>query len=148
MQGETFSVADNLTKLQRSRNMSRIRAKNTRPEMLVRSVLHRLGYRFRLHSPGLPGRPDVVLTKYKTVVLVHGCFWHHHARCKRATMPASNQTYWRAKLAGNKARDTLNARRLKRLGWRRIVVWECALEDEQKLATRLIRALHQNPRGP
>ena len=123
--------------------MSHIRAKNTRPEIMVRSMLHRLGYRFRLHSPKLPGRPDVVLPGHKTVVLVHGCFWHHHAKCRRATMPASNRTYWRPKLRLNRARDVVNGQKLKDLGWKCIIVWECQLADEEKLAKRLIRALHR-----
>jgi DNA mismatch endonuclease (patch repair protein) len=128
--------------------MSRIRAKNTRPEMMVRSMLHRLGYRFRLHSRKLPGKPDVVLPKHKAVVLVHGCFWHHHAECRRATIPASNRTYWRAKLGINRARDVVNVQKLKGLGWKCIVVWECELGDEEKLAKRLIRALHRKCISP
>jgi DNA mismatch endonuclease, patch repair protein len=141
-------MVDNLTKTQRSRNMSRIGAKNTKPEMTVRRVLHRLGYRFRLHSPKLPGKPDVVLPKHKAVVLVHGCFWHHHAKCRRATMPASNQTYWRPKLRINSARDAANMQKLSGLGWKCIVVWECQLADEEKLAKRLIRALHRKLISP
>jgi DNA mismatch endonuclease (patch repair protein) len=141
-------VTDNLTKAQRSRNMSRIRAKDTGPEMTVRSMLHKLGYRFRLHSTKLPGRPDVVLPKHKAVVLVHGCFWHHHAKCRRATMPTSNRNYWRAKLLVNRARDVVNAQKLKGLGWKCIVIWECELGDEEELAKRLIHALHCRRTSP
>ena len=131
-------MPDNLTRAQRRRNMSRIRAQNTGPEITVRRLLHALGYRFRLHSPRLPGKPDIVLAKYKTVVLVHGCFWHQHARCKRATVPASNRFYWRAKLASNTARDAVNAEKLTDLGWKCVVVWECELRNEAKVAKRLI----------
>lgn len=105
--------------------MSRIRGKNTTPEKAVRSVLHRLGFRFRLHGNGLPGRPDIVLRKYRTVVFVHGCFWHRHKGCGNCTTPTNRRAWWLEKLNGNAARDILHARALRKLGWHVVVVWEC-----------------------
>jgi DNA mismatch endonuclease (patch repair protein) len=135
-------MADHLTKTRRSWNMSRIKGKDTGPEKSVRRLLHRLGYRFSLRGSKLPGRPDIVLPKYKTVVFVHGCFWHRHRNCKEATMPKSRTDWWRAKLEGNAARDKIKQRELRRLGWKVIVVWSCATEkDEEKLAARFLRLL-------
>jgi len=105
--------------------MSRIRGRDTAPERLVRSTLHRAGYRFRLHRKDLPGRPDIVLPKYRTVVFVHGCFWHRHSRCRFAYTPKSRVAFWNAKFAANVERDRHNVRELKRLGWRVVTVWEC-----------------------
>lgn len=110
--------------------MSRIRGKDTAPEKLVRSVLHRMGYRFGLHGKGLPGRPDIVLAKYQTVVFVHGCFWHRHAGCKKCKTPTARRARWLAKLEGNVARDRRHARALRKLGWRVVVVWECDTEKK------------------
>jgi DNA mismatch endonuclease (patch repair protein) len=105
--------------------MSRIRSRDTGPERQVRSALHRAGYRFRLHRKDLPGRPDIVLPKYRTVVFVHGCFWHRHSRCRFAYTPKSRVAFWNAKFAANVARDRRNVRELKRLGWHVVNVWEC-----------------------
>lgn len=116
---------DSLTKEHRSWNMSRIRSTDTKPELLVRSFLHRNGFRFRLHVKDLPGHPDIVLPKYKTVIEVRGCFWHRHRGCKYATMPSSNTEYWQAKFKQNIKRDKQHARELKALGWTVIVIWEC-----------------------
>lgn len=116
---------DRLTSKRRSWNMSRVRGKDTSPERTVRSLLFRLGYRFRLHARDLPGRPDIVLPKYRTVIFVHGCFWHRHAGCKRCTTPANRQAWWLKKLEGNVARDERNRAELELLGWRCLVVWEC-----------------------
>ena len=116
---------DSLTKEHRSWNMSRIRSTDTKPEMLVRSYLHGNGFRFRLHVKNLPGHPDIVLPKYKTVVEVRGCFWHRHPGCRSATNPSSNTDYWQAKFKRNVERDKKHADELKALGWRLIVVWEC-----------------------
>lgn len=124
--------------------MSRIRGKNTAPEVLVRSVLHRLGYRFRLHGKKLPGCPDVVLPKYRTVVFVHGCFWHRHRRCWNCTTPTARRSWWVRKLEGNAARDRRHGRALRKLGWRVVVVWECESERADfaaRLQQRLERAL-------
>ena len=124
---------DHLTKEQRSWNMSRVHGKDTKPEMIVRSFLHRNGFRFRLHVKELPGCPDIVLPKYKTVIEVRGCFWHLHPGCKKAMMPASNSTFWHDKLQQNAARDAKNDSALTALGWRVIVIWECQLRNSETL---------------
>jgi DNA mismatch endonuclease (patch repair protein) len=120
--------------------MSRIRGRDTKPELLVRSVLHRLGYRFRLHHKDLPGRPDVVLPKHRTVVLVHGCFWHRHPRCRHSYMPKSNVAFWATKFEQNVARDAADRRSLRKGGWRVVVVWECQAKDAVVVAALLKRA--------
>jgi DNA mismatch endonuclease, patch repair protein len=129
---------DSLTKKRRSWNMSRIRGKNTSPEKRVRSLLHRMGYRFRIHVPYLPGRPDIVLPKHRTVIFVHGCFWHRHRGCKNCSTPSNNRGFWVTKLEGNAARDRVQQRTLRRLGWRPIVVWECETEKPDKLDRTLV----------
>lgn len=134
-------MSDTVSKLQRSRNMSRIRSRNTVPELRVRSTLHRAGFRFRVHSNELPGKPDVVLRKHKTVIFVHGCFWHRHAGCSRCSTPSSNEGYWIPKLAGNVVRDRVNQRSLTKLGWKVLVIWECETKDIAKLEKRLLRIL-------
>lgn len=121
--------------------MSRIRSANTSPERQVRSILHRLGYRFRLHSRGLPGRPDVVLPRYSTVVLVHGCFWHRHSGCRFAYNPKSRKAFWEEKFSQNIKRDTRVLRQLKALGWHVVTIWECELEDPMKVRVKLQRKI-------
>ena len=132
---------DILTPEQRRRNMQAITGKNTKPEKIVRSILHRLGYRFRLHSKNLPGKPDIVLPKYKTVVLVNGCFWHRHEGCRYTTTPATNTKRWQEKFDANVARDKVVGRQLKKLGLQVIVVWECETRDVETLAKRVRRHL-------
>jgi DNA mismatch endonuclease (patch repair protein) len=132
---------DRLTKERRSWNMSRIRGKNTTPEMRVRSLLYNLGFRFRLHEGKLPGKPDIVLTQYKTVVFVHGCFWHQHKGCKNCTMPTNRRKWWCAKLNGNAARDKRNQAALRRRGWRVVVIWECETEVVPRLKSELRKAI-------
>ena len=122
---------DFMTKEHRSWNMSRIRSMNTKPEMLVRSFLHKNGFRFRLHVKNLPGHPDIVLPRYKTVIEVRGCFWHRHPRCKKATTPLSNTEFWQTKFKQNIERDKLNKKKLKALGWNLIVVWECETKKKK-----------------
>jgi DNA mismatch endonuclease, patch repair protein len=112
--------------------MSGIRGKNTRPEMIVRRFLHAQGFRYRLHSGSLPGKPDIVLPKYRTVVQVNGCFWHHHAKCRYVRMPKTNPDFWRTKIMSNVARDRVNMAKLESLGWRTVVVWECETRDHLK----------------
>jgi DNA mismatch endonuclease (patch repair protein) len=124
--------------------MRAIRGENTRPEKRVRSALHRLGYRFRLHATNLPGSPDVVLTRHRTVVFVHGCFWHQHARCPRATTPATRVEFWNEKFRKNRLRDRRVVRALVRLGWRVIIVWEC--ESEVGLSNTLQERLKDRAR--
>src|SRR5436305_2098230 len=108
--------------------MSRIRGADTKPELLVRSALHRAGFRFRLRSRMLPGKPDIVLAKYRTVIFVHGCFWHRHAACKLAYTPKTRMEFWRAKFHGNVQRDRKNVVALTKRGWRVITVWQCEIK--------------------
>ena len=131
---------DTFSKEKRSWVMSRIGAKNTTPELVVRRFLHARGFRFRLHRKDLPGCPDIVLPKYRTAILVHGCFWHGHT-CKDGRRPRSNQEYWDSKLDRNAKRDAKNARLLRAIGWKRIVVWECQAADERLLERRVIRRM-------
>jgi DNA mismatch endonuclease, patch repair protein len=134
-------MADSISKSHRSWNMSRIRSRDTQPEIAVRSLLHRMGYRFRLHVRDLPGVPDIVLPKYASVIFVHGCYWHRHQGCKYAYTPKSNRAFWSGKFEANVKRHKAVARELLALGWRVIVVWECELRNEQKLKRRLARLL-------
>ncbi|MFM7059080.1 MAG: very short patch repair endonuclease [Planctomycetota bacterium] len=126
---------------QRSRNMARIRSKDTRPEIAVRRLVHRLGYRFRLHQTDLPGRPDLVLKRHGRVIFVHGCFWHCHNCRYGAVTPATNSEFWEAKRAANVARDRRNRRRLKDLGWNVLVVWECGTRDPEALEKQVVAFL-------
>lgn len=119
-------MTDVLTPEQRKLNMSRIRGRDTKPEMLVRRGLHARGLRYRLHDRSLPGRPDLVLRKYHTAVFIHGCFWHAH-RCALSKLPTSRQDFWKQKLEGNKARDRKAIELLRSSGWRVVVIWECAI---------------------
>lgn len=109
----------------RSEVMSLIRSKNTKPEKVIRSMLHRMGYRFRLHRRDLPGHPDIVLPKYRAAIFVHGCFWHFHQNCRDGKIPQSNQDYWKPKLERNARRDEEGVAALQRAGWNTLVVWEC-----------------------
>lgn len=117
----------------RRRIMSRVRSKDTAPEKMVRSWLHARGFRFRLHRKDLPGCPDIVLPKYKTVIFVHGCFWHRHEGCKRASTPATNVEFWTEKFRKNVERDAKTKKELKALGWKVIVVWECETKKDESL---------------
>jgi DNA mismatch endonuclease (patch repair protein) len=135
-------MADIMDRASRSRMMSAIRSKNTKPERLVRSALHRAGMRFALHDASLPGKPDIVLPARRAVVLVHGCFWHRHPNCPRAATPATNRRFWQAKFSANVKRDLAVRRRLKLLGWKVFVVWECQT-SERRLAT-LARRIRSN----
>lgn len=133
-------MKDRLTKARRSWNMSRIKGKDTGPEKVVRSLLHRMGFRFRLHVKDLPGKPDIVLPRYRTVIFVHGCFWHRHRGCRNCTTPTNNREFWVKKLEGNAARDERHVSALRKLGWSVVVVWECETEKEcfpDRLAARM-----------
>jgi DNA mismatch endonuclease, patch repair protein len=141
-------MRDRLTKAHRSWNMSRIKGKNTKPEIIVRSILHRMGYRFRLHVKNLPGRPDIVLPKYKTAIFVHGCFWHRHRGCKNCTTPSNRRDFWITKLEGNATRDRLHRKSLKKLGWQAFTIWECEIkkaEELQQAVDRISKALSLVP---
>lgn len=127
---------DIVSKNQRSWNMSRIRGKDTKPERAVRSLLHRMGYRFRLHRRDLPGKPDIVLPKYRAVVFVHGCFWHRHKGCRYAYTPKTRKEFWENKFSENIRRDKENSARLRQLGWKIIYVWECETERNPGLLER------------
>jgi DNA mismatch endonuclease (patch repair protein) len=134
-------MADTLSPEARSRLMSRIRGKDTKPELAVRRILHSMGYRFRLHRRDLPGNPDIVLPRHGACIFVHGCFWHLHSNCKDARIPKTKRAWWRKKLEGNVARDKRHAAALRRLGWRVITVWECQTEQPQRLLKRLANLL-------
>jgi DNA mismatch endonuclease, patch repair protein len=117
--------------------MRRVRAKDTGPEMLVRRLVHAMGYRYRLHDRSLPGTPDLVFRRLRKVIFVHGCFWHRHARCALARLPKSRTGFWVPKLEANRQRDRRNATRLRRAGWEVFVVWECRLSDLSRLRKRI-----------
>ena len=138
-------VADTISREHRSWNMSRIRSRDTSPERIVRSILHGLGFRFRLHGRKLPGRPDVVLPRHRTVVLVHGCFWHRHSRCRFAYTPKSNLPFWLQKFDENVARDRRAAKALRAEGWKVITVWECETANVDRLTRSLSKRLTVSP---
>lgn len=133
---------DRLSPERRSWLMSRIRGEHTKPEVAVRALLHRMGYRFRLHRRDLPGTPDIVLPRYSAAIFVNGCFWHGHY-CKRTKMPKSRTDYWADKIAVNRRRDRRQRRQLSSLGWKTIVVWECELKRPEELANRLQKLLSE-----
>ncbi len=124
-------MADVHDKKTRSYNMSRIRGKDTKPEMLVRSFLHAHGFRYSLHNKKLPGKPDIVLSKYKTVIFVHGCFWHGHKNCKYYVVPKTRTKWWLNKINSNKANDLKAVKALKKDRWKIITIWECRLKPEK-----------------
>jgi DNA mismatch endonuclease (patch repair protein) len=133
------TLMDTLTPEKRSWNMSRIRSKNTRPELIVRSILHHLGLRFRLHSTRLAGHPDIILPKHNIVVFVHGCFWHRHPKCRFAYTPKSRTDFWTKKFQGNVDRDRRQQDLLRQGGWKAIIVWECEVAKPDFLRKRLAR---------
>jgi DNA mismatch endonuclease, patch repair protein len=135
---------DTISKERRSWNMSRIRSKNTKPELLVRSLLHRTGFRFRLHASKLPGRPDIVLPKWKTAIFVHGCFWHRHTGCGFAYSPKSRKAFWQNKFTENVKRDVRKASALSSLGWKVITIWECEVARPTEILERLERIRTEN----
>ena len=128
---------DIISKEKRSWNMSRIRSKDTKPENIVRSLLHRMDYRFRLHVKGLPGKPDIVLPKYKTIIFVHGCFWHRHPKCKYAYTPKSRIEFWEKKFAENIVRFKIVKKELEKLKWNVVVIWECEIKSNADLVNKL-----------
>ena len=130
-------MMDSLTPEERSKRMALVRGKNTKPEMIVRRLVHSLRYRYRLHDRKLPGRPDLVFKRRRKVIFVHGCFWHRHAGCPRSTMPKSRMEFWREKWEDNERRDHNNQAKLCALGWEVLIIWECELKDLDRLAGRI-----------
>lgn len=130
-------MGDRLSTEERRHIMSRVRSKNTRPERTVRSLAHNLGLRFRLHRSNLPGKPDLVFPRWRTIILVHGCFWHQHIGCKKCTLPHTNADFWSAKLSRNVERDAQTKAELERLGWSVAVIWECETRMPGHLLSRL-----------
>lgn len=141
-------MTDNLSREDRSRCMSRIRSRGMAPEMAVRSLVHRMGYRFRLHGKGLPGKPDLVLPRWRAVIFVNGCFWHWHddEDCRIAGLPKSNRDYWIPKLRRTRERDRQQRTRLEADGWRVLTVWECQLADSGRVAERIAGFLEPSER--
>ena len=128
---------DNLSRVERSEIMSRVRSKDTRPELLVRKLVHALGYRYRLHARDLPGQPDLVFRRTRKVIFVHGCFWHRHKGCPLARLPKSRLDFWIPKLEGNRQRDQRNRGALLKDGWKVLTVWECETKDDRRLKTAI-----------
>lgn len=130
------------SKQKRSEVMSKIRGKNTKPELILRSQLFRQGFRFRIHQKDLPGKPDIVLPKYRTVIFVHGCFWHYHKDCREGRIPSTNSKFWNEKLQRNIAKDKANIKALRKDKWKVFVIWECEIEKQleqtmKKLTTKI-----------
>jgi len=132
-------MSDVFSKEKRSLIMGRVKGCNTKPELLVRSLIHRMGYRFRLHCKNLPGKPDIVLARHKKAIFVNGCFWHGHEGCSRATRPSSNKDFWRKKINKNVERDKIKIKKLRKLGWKTLILWQCKLKDMEKLTVKLKR---------
>lgn len=140
--------ADTITPEHRSRIMSKIKGKNTKPEMIVRSLCHRMGLRFRLHSRDLPGTPDLVFPKHRQCIFVHGCFWHQHPNCKRASMPSSRIEFWQSKLMKNVARDFEAQQALVALGWSVTVIWECQTKNRDALRDDIQKTFNTKKPSP
>ena len=137
---------DTLTREQRSELMSRVRSKDTKPELALRRLVHALGYRYRLHAKYLPGHPDLVFATRRKTIFVHGCFWHRHEGCPRCRMPKSRLLFWKSKLNANRERDQANQEKLHRLGWAFMIVWECDLGDTDALTSRIRAFLGESHR--
>ena len=132
----------------RSEIMSRIRGRDTEPEMIVRRIAHGLGFRFRLHRRDLPGSPDLLFPRYRAVIMVHGCFWHRHPGCKYASSPKTRVRFWEDKFEGNVVRDRRNEEALHELGWRVMVIWECETRDREAVAERIVEYLGEDDSPP
>lgn len=140
-------MVDYLTPEDRSVLMSKIRGKDTRPEMAVRRVVYSLGYRYRLHCRDLPGTPDIVLRRLRKIIFVHGCFWHRHERCPQAYTPKSRQAFWRRKFRGTKLRDRRHLIQLKKDGWDVLIIWECELHSIKSTSRKIKGFLNRRPRS-
>jgi DNA mismatch endonuclease (patch repair protein) len=134
-------MVDHLEPLARSKNMSAVRSKDTQPERIVRKLANGLGYRYRLHGARLPGRPDLVFPSRRKVIFVHGCFWHRHAGCERASTPKTRLAFWTAKFCSNSERDRRVERELEEMGWATMIIWQCELKDLDRLSNRLLEFL-------
>ena len=134
-------MVDVFTKEKRREIMASVKSRDTKPEKIVRSLVHRMGFRFSLHRKDLPGKPDIVLPRHGKVIFVHGCYWHGHANCRKATIPASNTTFWTEKIAKNRTRDAKVKRQLRRTGWQVLVVWGCEIVRVEKLLRKLNKFL-------
>ena len=132
-------MVDTMTREQRHRCMAAVKGKDTKPEMMVRRYLHSLGYRYGLHNKKLPGSPDLVLRKYRSVIFIHGCFWHGHKGCKYYRLPKTNEEFWQEKITRNKQRDQESVRLLREKGWNVIIIWECELKNKNKREETLMR---------
>lgn len=140
-------MADKITPAARSALMSRVRGKNTGPELTVRRLLHAMGLRFRLHRRDLPGTPDIVLPRFRTAIFVNGCFWHGHAGCRRARLPETRKDFWEAKICRNIERDSQSAAELRDMGFRVLVLWECELKDQDALRSLLTQQFGEKAAG-
>lgn len=132
-------MTDIFSKEKRHEVMAKVKGQNTMPEMIVRSMIHRMGFRFSLHRKDLPGKPDIVLPKHRKIVLVHGCFWHGHVHCKKAMIPKSNVEFWTNKIETNRKRDRKVIYELRKSGWRVLVIWQCEIRRLDKLTAKLQR---------
>lgn len=141
-------MADVFTKSKRSQIMGRVHSKDTSPELIVRSILHRSGYRFSLFSNKLPGKPDIVLSRFHKLIFVQGCFWHQHKGCKASERPSSNSDYWNNKLDGNIARDKRNIATLKKTDWNVLIIWECQIRKQNSLLNKLEKFMKSPNKGP
>jgi len=139
---EEWIRMDTLSPKERSERMGRVKGKDTKPELVVRRLVHRLGFRYRLHAENLPGKPDLVVVGKKKLIFVHGCFWHRHRGCARCRMPKSRLEFWKPKLEENRKRDLRNQRSLRKAGWRIHLIWECQLADREKLENRILEFLN------
>jgi DNA mismatch endonuclease, patch repair protein len=137
-------MSDVFSKDKLSLIMARVKNKNTRPEIIVRSIIHRMGYRFRTHNREMIGCPDIILKRYKITIFVNGCFWHGHKRCNKSTRPSTNTIFWNQKLDHNISRDKYIHNKLRRLGWHVFTVWECETKNTEKLFFKLARLLNVN----
>ena len=137
-------MTDVFSQEKRSWIMSRVKGRDTKPEILVRAFIFRMGFRFRLHRRDLPGTPDIVLPRHGKMIFVHGCFWHEHKRCPRSKRPTTNENFWNKKLDGNIKRDKRYRRELRQMGWKVLIVWECETKNPEKLLRKLERFLHDD----
>ncbi|MNC42403.1 Very short patch repair protein [compost metagenome] len=137
---------DKFTREKRSSIMKNVTSKNTMPEITIRRLLHKMGYRFRLHRKDLPGTPDIVLPKYKKAIFVHGCFWHGHVNCKKAKLPSTNVEFWESKIDGNKMRDERNILKLEEMGWECLIIWTCQIKKSelQAISKKIQNFIHNN----